>query len=1000
MLRWINLPDMNVKTLFCSIALFVSCIGAQAQVYLVDRYKPTESSRYKAFTSSSGEKLDIASKMIGSGFALNTGKNGLVAEDNPGYVVFHLKGAYSKISFIIGPRGSSQSYNSFDDNVIVTIKADGKRIFDEVIQAWHAPREVVLDINGVDELRIDLPRGATDLAFGRVKLWKASETYKPSFSQTLPQGKLNLPDGLKPYLLPNNGTICTIGETKLQNAKNVSGATVNRHKFTSGMMFATNQQLAGKFCAYTYFWIDRQYDKLSFVVGAQDSKSSKASGWLSVMADGKIIYEKLVKQGDLAERVVLDIAGVNVLSFHSELRDCAFLGGMNIVVAEIAAYRKGDKTVPAAGELDYTAQRLSKLPDVAPMCSNMKPYSYGGVADFSSLYFSGESSHYTFSMGGEKFYEGFVLATGNNLFGDNINSYVSFDMGGQYDYISFKAGSLSKKNVLDDDYLQVYADDELVLDARIYSTWPAVYFEVPIKKCRKLTFAKPGTGKDKQIHIGIGDVVMYRGKPVENDIFYHEKPECPAEADLIDLFGKPYLHYVGRYLSDLTNFSIEDCFVDGSTQKRYFQMPDGSKIYKGIMLETNIPLGLENVNLTDAVYMFFLGAGSAISSSAVSAATGITAGVSGVAAGMSTMKLMNSEGGQSSVAAYNLFGEYQSLTFTVACKSPYVDPFDEIFNGAKNGRPVTFDVFADLQLVGKFELSDDMQPKTFTVPLYGANQLMFWLECGDVRSGQYVLYDLKLSKTPCLEKPVFTSGQAADAGMDVQSGSYKVENALESAERQKQEEARARKEAKKAAQKSKAKKSAEPEVWDLSKYSGDSSVDDFLRDVSNVWKDCEKLKSWKSTPYTLVQDWVQAADGSVFKCVSFVDAGGNRLSTTDMQQNITELIQLCKDLKFNANLAKVGLPVATLGVATLPNLESISYFGKYVKKGNTILNQCIKDADIILDAKNAELEVIHNFIQNAVNVGNFKSTARVMILVPSKGEKAPAVMQRLEYYKF
>lgn len=1000
---------MKTRHLLPILLLLSSCLSASAQVYMVDYCKPTESNRYRAFTTKSEEKLDLASKMIGSGFSLKTGKNGLIAEDGTGYAVFNLKNSYDKISFIIAPLGSSQSFNEFGSDVIVTIKADGKRIFDEVIQSWNAPREVVLDLKGAKELRFELPRGSIDVGFGKVKLWKSTETYTPSLSQSLPKGKLILPEGLQPYLLPNNSTICTIGKTKVQNAKNVENATVNKHKYNSGLMFATNQQIIGKYCGYTYFWIDKKYDKLSFIVGAQDSKSSKASGWISVLADGKIIFEKLIKQGDLAERVVLDIAGANVISFHSELRDCAFLGGMNIVVADIAAYRKGDSSVPQAGLLDYSAQELSKLPDICKMCSNITPYSYGGVGDIKNLYFSGESSHYTFSMGGEKFDEGFILATGNTLFGDNINSFVTFDLGSQFDYISFKAGSLSKNNVLDDDFLQVYADEELVLDARVYSTWPTVYFEVPVKKCRKLTFAKPGNGKDKQLYTGIGDVILYRGKPVENDLFEHPKPDCPAEVDLIDLCGKPYLHYVGRYFSDLTNFSIADCFMDGSTQKRYFQMPDGSKIYKGLMLESNIPLGLENVNLTDAVYMFFLGAGSAISSSAVSAATGITAGISGISGSMAIKHLVNSGGGQASVAAFNIFGEYQSITFTIACKSPYIDPVDEMFTG-KKVRKETFDVFADMNLVGQFELSSDMQPLTVTVPLYGATQLMFWLECGEVRSSQYVLYDLKLSKKACA--PVITpdtkkeGGDGAGissegAGISSDSG-YKVESSIERAEREKKEKKEAEKAAKKEAKKKKTvKREAERVEWDLNGYSGDESVDLFLKDVSSVWKaQGELMKKMGPARYSLNETWLKAKDGSVYKCVSFVDAKGQKLSTTDLQSEILALIEEVKGIQFNIGLARVALPGATLSVAGLPTLEKISHFGKYIKKGNTVLNQCSKDLEQVLEVKNQELEAIQYYIQNAVDVGSYKSTARTMLLLPQAGEPVPEMMQSLENYNF
>ena len=47
--------------------------------------------------------------------------------------------------------------------------------------------------------------------------------------------------------------------------------------------------------------------------------------------------------------------------------------------------------------------------------------------------------------------------------------------------------------------------------------------------------------------------------------------------DLIDL-GAPYIHYVSTQ-SD----SRDRIFYDGSTQRRYFEMPDGTRINKGFM---------------------------------------------------------------------------------------------------------------------------------------------------------------------------------------------------------------------------------------------------------------------------------------------------------------------------------------------------------------------------------------------------------------------------------
>ena len=58
-------------------------------------------------------------------------------------------------------------------------------------------------------------------------------------------------------------------------------------------------------------------------------------------------------------------------------------------------------------------------------------------------------------------------------------------------------------------------------------------------------------------------------------------------------------------------------------------------------------------------------------------------------------------------------------------------------------------MFADQRLVGEFWLDNKTEPTTITVPIFKCRQLMFWLECGDQRSGQFVFYDLKVSKDPC-----------------------------------------------------------------------------------------------------------------------------------------------------------------------------------------------------------------------------------------------------------
>ena len=676
--------------------------------------------------------MSIACYSYSGGFVLSTGLSGLIKSDDPGgHVVFPLNGAYSKLSFVMGPGGKSRPNQSSDErNVIVTVKGDGRVLLDEVLWCHDAPREVVLDVTGVKELRFDVFRGEENLAVAAAKLWKANQKVVPTRTHLdkILVGKVQLMEQLWPYFIRCGYATPVTSTQSQEGCRTTESININRVTYTSGLELSANQALSGHNNSWTYFWLQKKYDKLSFIIGPRDNQSSNATAWFTVKGDGRILYEKRITQTDMAEQVVLDVSGVNQLSMYSVDEDSDFVGGITFGVVDIYAYPAGSSEVPQPGVVNGSKDRISQLPDVLKLCSNIKPFSVRGMSSYDNSYFDGASQHYHFSMGGEQFSEGFVLTTGKKFFDDNINSYVMFDLAGEYDYASFTVGCISKHRVLDDDRLQVYADDRLVLDTVVRAVMPNMHFEVPIYGCRMLKFAKPGTGKEKQTYTGVGDIVVYRNQVTHNNLFTHPRPEMPETVDLIDLTKGPYFHYVGRYLSSLTNFDINDCFKPGGSQKEYFQMKDGSKIYKGIMLETNIPLGFEADGIEGLLGAFLC-------------PIGVTVGTTFLVDG----------GRQSSCAAFNVYREYETCTFTVANKSVYVDAFDDMF-GDKTAPPVELKVYADTRLVGDFMLTDNMQPTTFTVPINKSEQLMFWLQCGDVRSGQYVLYDMTLNKTPLANK--------------------------------------------------------------------------------------------------------------------------------------------------------------------------------------------------------------------------------------------------------
>ena len=671
--------------------------------------------------------------------------------------LFRLGKKYSKLSFWVG----SSCYRSRTDAAILQIHCDGELVYDEPVHSYAPPRFEVIDVKDVELIKFSVEHKDIDIAMTLMQVWKEGETVvEPKLPITPPEPgkKARIPEDVSPYYI--DGSIEMIGPAikrvdgelgKYLCDKHIDSFNMCRKEYYSGLAFHLSEQLIGTPSYHSYYWLKKQYDKLSFVVGPNNNKSTNSSAWIVVYGDKhKILHESIVKQSDLPRQVVVDVHGQNMLCIATELRGCDLLGQINFAAVDINLHPKGDTSVPEEGLINPNKEKLAKLPSPCSLLKNIKPYSIRGKGGAEATQFTGKSKHITFSMGGVKFTEGIILTTGATFLGDGIDSYFAYDLGGEFDYVSFQTGMLTKRRSLQDDRIRVYADDSLVLDTLVRCIWPNQYFEVPIHKCRTLKFAKPGHATQKDCYICVADIALYRGKPVKNKLFVHDQPECPDEADLIDLCGNPYFHYVGRYLSTLTNFDFNDCFIPGGSQRNFFQMKDGSKIYKGIMLEANVPLGFEDINIMDAAMMFMVGAGSAISSTDFSAYTGVSAG-GGLAGGFAALNLMSRQnGGQASVVAFNTYGEYKSCTFTVANKSEYWDDVDMVMNlGKRIDHPFKLNIFADHKLVGELWLTNKMEPVTMTVPLFNAQSLMFWLEPGPMRSGQFVLYDMTVSKAPC-----------------------------------------------------------------------------------------------------------------------------------------------------------------------------------------------------------------------------------------------------------
>ena len=94
-------------------------------------YKPTDSYLYKAYPTKGSDVMKIAIYKYKGGFTLQSGKGGLISGTKAGFVVFDLNESYDKISFVVGPDNPNSASDEY--NVILTMKADGKRVLDKVI---------------------------------------------------------------------------------------------------------------------------------------------------------------------------------------------------------------------------------------------------------------------------------------------------------------------------------------------------------------------------------------------------------------------------------------------------------------------------------------------------------------------------------------------------------------------------------------------------------------------------------------------------------------------------------------------------------------------------------------------------------------------------------------------------------------------------------------------------------------------------------------------------
>ena len=925
--------------------LFGVHLSAQTPVYLTKAYKPLESDRYTAYSSLEIEGGDVWNNCFTLG----------VINNYHGYATFHLGGKYESISFILG---AEKSRGGNDPN-IVQIHADGRRIFDYVLRDGDLGQHFTLNISGVDKLEFSLVKPEVEAAFCEVALWTKDQTPHDLRGKNDPEVKTRmLFRDIAPYRM-NGSSFTSQGDgrhTWVAPDRKTKSIKIGNKTYEYGLLLGMSMQLSGSGKSSTDLNIRGQYESLRFVVGplATDDGNDTSRGWVTVLGDGKILYEYEINEESIAQQVTLDVKGVNRLTFESE----QVSGSLDAAIVDAWVYPKGntpDADTDVAVTVDAPDPRLKELPDVCKLITNIPPYSLRSKVEY-QLY-EGISDYVTFSMGGTKFNEGFILYMTASFLNSDLRSHAIFDLGNEFDYVSFTAGYVSKSWVMNNDVLRVYADDELILEAPLHATYPNQHFVLPINKCRKLKFESSGQSTMDAAAFGVADLVVYRGEPVENDLFVHPIPECPDEIDLIDL-GAPYIHYVSQASSGV--------FVDGKSMKNYFTRYDGSRIYKGFVLQTSTHFSLDFGVLSgsDAV-----GAG-AIGSAAVGAsfvATGAAIGGATVGATLAPIAplLMLAAGGEAaenSCAAFNTYGQYNSVTFTVECLRKEGDTQllgPDTMQPDISERKEKLLIGSNLNVVAEFDVFEGMQPQTVTVPIEGCEQLMFWLSNTNGTSAAYVFHDIKVSK----KKTELVVPEDMRPALTVVTEPVWLDITL-------------------------------TDVWERPDRTGVKAVDDYIRGFISLYNEVQTALKKRAPGYSIYTYYLETEAGQICKAVKLFTKGETVASGEDgwripytLEQYKYDFDAL-KSMKEDVTDLMLQLPSANVGLVEL-GLGAIAY-GKIIKATNKMLPKLKKVIDEMYRCTRENEAYLVTLLNSAVDIDGRVSTERTIFAPLLPGETPPA----------
>ena len=701
--------------------------------YYVNKHTPVAKSGkiegiYK-YENKDSQTFVISGHEYHGGIVLQT----LVGPTEYPHVEFPLDGQYDYFSFVLGgdyrdARWESSfaldgSYPTIlgkarDLKLALQVIIDGVVKEEFIVSCYDVAKRYTYDVKGAQTFEIKAIMGDDGfmIPMMEITVWngEAHETgYVPSPAGNEP---VQLIKDLKPYLIPSTSSALYYPNNS-ESSEGRSYINMCGIRYENVMATYVSMGMLENDTEEIFFNLEGKYNYLTFTAGVADRTTTYSEGtaWLTVTADGKIIYEELFSSHELQKKVELDVTGCHQLVFAWMSDE----GNMEYGNSTGNFFGIGDAYVSTTTEALQTIKYSSRdLPDrPVKMMSELGTFSVFSNMDDNAV-FDGSTQFHTFSMGGVKYNEGIMLYAANSML-QKKPACASFNLDGKYNTISFVAGHISNSDVYKNDTIEIYADGVLIKTVEVDCTMLPQEYVVEVNGCRHLEFVsgKVTNGSMYRPALGIANLIAYPDGYVQTDFFPERDPaDYGASCDLIEKFGFYDVHSGGRMDNDIGAVDVKDGYYDGSTQKNYFMIGD-RRVYSGVLLRTSVHLSFDT-GMADALIAFNI-------------------------VGCSILALAAAgEAHESAFALANIKDSgYTSVTFTVAMQQERTAAGGEDETVLKIG--------ADDECIFETTLYKDMGPTTFTVELgEDCERLLFFLECTleDDASHTYAIYDITLNK--------------------------------------------------------------------------------------------------------------------------------------------------------------------------------------------------------------------------------------------------------------